>query len=135
MWTQFWDMHSGGGPKEKGYEKIYIEAPEEEAKIIFYNRFKHSPDRVSCTCCGRDYSAESNESLAYLSAYHRGCKWSDATNSYVEEPDQNFNFLKDKKLLTLEEYEQKPDVLVIRAADIKPEERLGEVPEEGYVWR
>lgn len=39
MWTEFWDMHSGGGQKEK-WAKIYIEAPEEEARVIFYNRIE-----------------------------------------------------------------------------------------------
>ena len=29
MWTLFWDMHSGGGSKEK-WTMIYIEAPEDE---------------------------------------------------------------------------------------------------------
>ena len=48
-WTLFWDMASGGDTKEEPYENIYIEAPEEEAKVIFYNRFGHNPERVSCT--------------------------------------------------------------------------------------
>lgn len=72
MWTLLWDMHSGGSQKEK-WAKIYIEAPEEEAKIIFYNRFGHNPERVSCTCCGSDYSISSDEDLKQLSGYHRGC--------------------------------------------------------------
>jgi ribosomal protein S27E len=59
------DMASGGNIKEK-YEFIYIEAPEEEAKIIFYNRFDHSPTRVSCTCCGEDYWIKSGEELSKL---------------------------------------------------------------------
>ena len=45
MWTHFWDMHSGGGQKEK-FGHCYIEAPENEAKVIFYNRFGHNPERV-----------------------------------------------------------------------------------------
>ena len=73
MWTQFWDMRSGGGKKEK-WEMIYIEAPAEEAKIIFYNRFGHSPDRVTCTCCGADYSIDEHEDFAQLTGYHRGCQ-------------------------------------------------------------
>jgi len=52
------DMHSGGDLKEK-WQYIYIEAPEEEAKVIFYNRFGHNPNRVTCTCCGKDYSISS----------------------------------------------------------------------------
>lgn len=54
-WTQFWDMHSGGGLKEEPYNMIYIEAPEDVAKTIFFNKFGHNPERVSCTCCGDDY--------------------------------------------------------------------------------
>ena len=72
-YTRFLDLHSGGGIKEPPYDKIFIEAPEAEAKVIFYNRFGHSPDRVTCTCCGEDYSLTEGESLAELSAYDRNC--------------------------------------------------------------
>lgn len=99
MWTQFLDMHSGGGQKEK-FSHCYIEAPENEAKVIFYNRFGHSPERVSCTCCGEDYSISESETLEQASGYQRGCA----------------------------------NVCVIYAKDIKPEERVGEIPEQGYVW-
>ena len=61
-WTQFWDMHSGGSLKEQ-WQYIYIEAPEDEARVIFYNRFDHSPDRVTCTCCGEDYSVSEDADL------------------------------------------------------------------------
>lgn len=66
-------MHSGGGTKEPPYEKIYIEAPQEEAKSIFYARFGHSPDRVSCTCCGGDYNIDEDDTFEQASAYHRNC--------------------------------------------------------------
>jgi hypothetical protein len=82
MWTKFWDMHSGGGTKEK-WEQIYIEAPEEESKIIFYNRFGHNPKRITCTCCGSDYSIEENESLEQASGFHRNCAYD--TSEYFEE--------------------------------------------------
>ena len=75
MYTRFHAMHSGGGLKEAPYDKIYIEVPEEEAKVIFYNRFGHSPDRVTCTCCGEDYSYDDGESLAQLSAYDRNAAY------------------------------------------------------------
>ena len=35
---------------------------------------------------------------------------------------------------TVEEYINGEDVLIIYAKDIKPEERKGEVPKQGYVW-
>lgn len=108
MWTRFMDMHSGGGQKEK-YAYIYIEAGMKEAKVIFYNRFGHSADRVTCTCCGEDYSAYEEGTLEEITQYERGDK-------------------------TMEEYEKEKDVLVIRAVDIKPEERSGDVPQQGYVW-
>lgn len=73
MFTQFWDMHSGGGTKEEPYDMIFIEAPLEEAKIIFYNRFGHNPERVTCTCCGEDYSIDEYITLKRATAYHRGC--------------------------------------------------------------
>lgn len=190
-WTQFMDMHSGGGAKvwrrpdgsffdggrftdaNEGtpIEYIYIEAPEEEAVLIFYNRFGHSPSRVTCTCCGDDYSLSTEPTLARLTAYHRNCDnletprgpdgryvrpddpWFDE-HYYLEPgeeaeaisrgyrvkmsiarevgqryPDSDFG-----KYITLDEYIAQPNVLVIRATDIKPEERTGDVPEQGYVW-
>lgn len=119
MWTQFWDMHSGGGTKESPYEKIYVEAEEDEAKVIFFNRFGHSPDRVTCTCCGEDYSVSSQETLEELTAFHRN------------KDGMGFG----SKELSLEEYEAKEDVLIIRAEEIKDGERSGSVPVEGYVWQ
>ena len=99
MWTHFYDMHSGGGSKEP-YEHIYIEAPLAEAKVIFYNRFGHSPDRVSCTCCGYDYSVSEYETL------------DEAIKGYAK---NEASFFIEKK-----------DILV--------NERVGEIPEQGYVW-
>ena len=74
MWTRFWDMHSGGSLKEKPYSHIYIEAPKEEACLIFFNRYGHNPNRVTCTCCGEDYSIDTHESLAQLTGFERGCQ-------------------------------------------------------------
>jgi len=68
------DMHSGGSLKE-ACQYIYIEAPIEEAKVIFYNKFKHNPERISCTCCGEDYSISEEESIAEASAYDRNCEF------------------------------------------------------------
>lgn len=138
MWTLFWDMHSGGGTKEGSYEKIYIEAPAEEAKIIFYNRFGHNPERVSCTCCGDDYSIRESATLEQASGYHRNCRYAykdkakKGPGAYVEEPDPERNW---RPYIALDQYLKSKEVLVIRADDIKPEERKGEVPEQGYVWR
>lgn len=160
MWTQFWDMHSGGGQKEK-WANIYIEAPQDEAKVIFYNRFGHNPERVTCTCCGEDYSISEEESLVQLTGYHRGCKaletprtkdgkykepddpWFKA-HYYLEPEDEKKAIRKGYKMSpfsghgayqTLEEYVKNDGVLVIYAKDIKPEERNGEVPVQGYVWQ
>lgn len=154
MFTLFWDMHSGGGQKEK-WSKIYIEAPIEEAVKIFYNRFGHNPERVSCTCCGGDYSIEEFETLEQASGYHRGCRLAyfkndkeipesegfifrigkgkpkGVTSGYIEEPsDKNWN----KKYQTMTEYVKNKDVLIIYEKDIRANERLGEVPDQGYVW-
>ena len=74
-WTLFWDMHSGGCTKEDPYDKIYIQASKEEAKVIFYNRFGHNPDRVSCTCCGSDYSISESPTLEDASGFHRNCRY------------------------------------------------------------
>lgn len=130
-WTQFMDMHSGGGLKEP-YQYIYIEAPEADAQIIFYNRFGHNPERVSCTCCGDDYSIDDSDSLEQATAYNRGCKWDDVNGGYLEEKDDRYSF--SDKYTTLDEYMLKEDVLFIHADDIKPEEREGTIPEQGFIW-
>ena len=131
-WTSFWDMHSGGSTKEKPYEIIYIEAPAAEAKIIFYNKFGHNPERVSCTCCGEDYSISERISLDQATAYHRNCRYDEKINGYVEEPDLYSGG--NGKIMTVAEYLKEKDVLVIYAKDIKDSERHGDIPEQGYIW-
>lgn len=82
MWTRFMDMSSGGYRKEK-WAYIFIEAPEQEAKVIFYNRFGHNPERVSCTCCGQDYSiAEEAGNLADATVYARCCTWNKEARTF-----------------------------------------------------
>lgn len=155
-WTQFWDMNSGGGLKEGPYSEIYIEAPEDEAVRIFYNRFGHNPNRVTCTCCGNDYSINESETLEQATAYQRNCGYvfrnpagevcdkkegfvigkgmqAGYTCGYEEVPDTLFKY--GRPLVPLADYIKQPNVLVIRADEIKPEERVGKVPEQGYVWQ
>lgn len=166
MWTRFMDMNSGGGQKEE-WPYIIIEAPQEEAKQIFYKRFGHNPERVTCTCCGGDYSINEDESLEQITAYDRNCdfawfrpdgtecqrdeawprgvgKVEGYTSGYVERQDQSRIRIREDcstpdsdswgLYKTLDEYLDSDEVLIIRADEIKQEERLGEVPEQGYVW-
>lgn len=144
-WTQFMDMRSGGGLKEGELEYIYIEAPEEEANVIFYKRFGHSPNRVSCTCCGNDYLVTEAETLAQATGYNRNCRlayFRDGVEvserdrlvkgvicKYVEERGKLGEYV------PLSEYLKKKTVLVIRANEIKEADRYGEIPEQGYVWQ
>lgn len=140
MWTEFKDMHSGGSQKEE-WSEIFIEAPEEEAKIIFYNRFGHNPDRVTCTCCGNDYSINEYETLEEATAYERGCKFDKEQNKYIEEPDNATSWRKEYQ--TLQNAIETgilinsiicDKALFIFEKDIKPEERNGALPQQGYVW-
>ena len=124
------DMHSGGGQK-LDWPYIYIEAPEEEAKSVFYSRFDRNPDRVSCTCCGEDYSITESKTLEEVTAFERGCKYDEKAKKYIEEPDTRYSF--SSKHTPLKEYLK--HVKVIYAKDIKPEERHKDVPEEGFVWQ
>jgi hypothetical protein len=128
----FLDMHSGGRTKEEPFDKIYIECDnEDEAKIIFYNIFGHNPERVTCTCCGEDYSINPPAPLAKATGFHRGCAWNDAGSETIEKPvPRGF-----KKYQTLDEYMRGKRVLFIGADEITPDMREGEVPEQGYVWR
>jgi hypothetical protein len=136
MWTHFWDMHSGGGLKEPPYSHIFIEAAKAEATIIFYNRFGHNPNRVSCTCCGEDYSIREGKTLAAVSGFERGLRYDKKANTYVDEPavlDPEW-LLEPNKYQSEAEFLARGDVLVIKAANILPAEREGNVPEQGYIW-
>lgn len=155
LWTCFMDMHSGGGLKED-YSYIYIQAPQDEAEVIFYNLFGHSPNRVTCTCCGEDYSIGEHKSFADASGFERGCKSlmpqrDPDTKKYIplpediktyweadEEPPAGFEF--DERFsihaeyFPVDAYLKHKDVKVVFAEDIPDSAREGEVPQEGYVW-
>lgn len=156
MWTQFWDMHSGGSQK-LDWAQIFIEAPANEAKTIFYNRFGRNPERVTCTCCGGDYSISEDESLSQITGFHRNCRSLETpkdsktglyknddpvikAHCYLEcdeDPPKGYelsSLSRAGEYQTLREFEDREDVLIIRADEIKPEWRKGDVPEEGYVW-
>jgi hypothetical protein len=146
MWTEFQDMHSGGGQKLE-WPRIYIEAPEAEAKIIFQNRFGRNPDRVTCTCCGPDYWTDESETLEQATAFVRGCAFNKATGKYeerivgadeirlfVKEYTPFETWLKDWPTKTTRGVCAPWPVHVVHAADIRPEERVGELRPEGYVW-
>lgn len=153
-WTHFMDMHSGGGRK-LDWEHIFIEAPKAEAEIIFQNRFGRNPNRVTCTCCGEDYSVSAAETLESATWFERGClsQYRTPDGRIVSEsgwyklpieqrrglkfevveagdPDRTYRPYK-----TLSEYLAEGGALVIRADEIKDEERKGDLREEGYVWR
>jgi hypothetical protein len=159
-WTRFMDMHSGGAQKEDAFAYLLIEAPQNEAEIIFYARFGHNPNRVTCTCCGEDYSIGESDTLAEATAYDRNCPWVEDVRGHIyprkDRPDDY------KEGFYLEPGEAVPDGMrirehygtcdeptpldgflaapdkhgyaIIRKDEIKPEERTGHVPEQGYVW-
>jgi hypothetical protein len=102
-WTKFWDMYSGGSQKED-WAICFIEAPIEEACVVFYNRFGHSPHRVSCTCCGDDYAVTQYETLEEAQESHKN------------------------------EFGGVDNCCIIHDMDITPDERIGTLPRQGYVW-
>lgn len=130
VWTLFWDMHSGGNTKEPPYDKIYIEAPKSEAITIFYNRFGHNPERVSCTCCGDDYAISTHKTLSEATKYHRVQE----NRINISRKTGIYPARDGIKGISLKAYEAKKDVLFIRRKDIKKGERVGQVPRQGYVW-
>lgn len=154
MWTQFMDMHSGGGQKLE-WQYIYIEAPEAEAAVIFQNLFGRNPHRVTCTCCGDDYSLSESETLEDATGFERGCasayfdaegkrysdddwyklpieKRRDLQHRYVEEHGGSKSY---RPYRTLQDYLENSKIKIIRASEITPSQRQGELQEEGYVWR
>lgn len=130
-WTRFMDMHSGGDAKTK-FDKWYIEAPLEQAKVIFYNLSGRNPDQVTCTCCGDDYSYSESNSLHQATAYDRGCAYSAKLHRYLNRPAKKSTWPKPYE--TLEDYLKRPDIKVVYAKDIKPAHRIGTIPQSGYVW-
>jgi len=155
-WTHFHDMH-GGGSQKLEWGHIYIEAPQDEAEAVFYNRFGRNPHRVTCTCCGPDYSLDEWPNLKVATGHERNCRKlktpKDEDGRYMnglpelrenyylepdEEPPEGFEvddrWLKYGDHIPLEDYIQQDDVLVINADEIGDEERKASIPEEGYVW-
>jgi hypothetical protein len=110
------DMYSGGDAKED-FEYLYIEAPLDEAESIFYARYGHVPDRVSCTCCGEDYSVTESATLEEATKYERRRDWRDRED-----------------LIPLDEYLKRDNVAVIRDSEIDGEERRLTLPQQGYCW-
>jgi len=132
VWTRFMDMHSGGELKER-HQYIYIEAPEEEAKVIFYNRFGHNPERVTCTCCGEDYSISESETLQHASSYERGCEWGKEDEGYLEQARVGYGgYVYDYQ--PLDKWLESGEALAIYSSQIDPKERVGSLPMQGYVW-
>lgn len=112
-WTQFWDMHSGGRAKLDPVDKVFIEAPMEQALGVFYARFDRNPRHITCDCCGEDYSISEHETLDEATEYHR--KWGSANS--------------------LEDYVKLESVVVIPASSITDEELAARAPRPGrYVW-
>ena len=128
----------------KPYEHIYIEAPEAEARAVFFNRFNRNPDRVTCTCCGSDYSVSEEPTLEAITAYARNCDYDKKTRKYVERQEPGKMAIRKQcrtkaadpwgLYLTVDQYVKQPDVLLIRADEIKESERSAKIPAQGYVW-
>lgn len=118
MWTQFWDMHSGGSTKQDKFDKIYIEASEEEAKVIFENRFGHDPTDVACSCCGENYSISEYETLLRATAYERKADYENP-----DKPAKKWRSEEFEEMITLEDYLKSDHVLVVPKEDILDSER------------
>lgn len=113
-WTKFWDMHSGGGTKVGSYDTIYIQASEDEARRLFEERFGRSPDHVSCSCCGEDYSVSEYDTLAEATAFRRNAEIADDGSEVVSRYTYPGSNNKPRgRLIPLDEYLGQPDVLVL----------------------
>jgi hypothetical protein len=108
VWTQFWDMHSGGYLKTQ-WIQIYIEAPEDRAVEIFEKLFGQRHDDVACERCGKNFSVYSGP-LDQITGYHRGCFYDAKEGRYKE--------IKRRGYVTLEEYMKRTDVRFINTEEI-----------------
>ena len=130
MWTKFWDLHSGGSTKQPPHEMIYIEAKEDKAILVFYNRFRNNPNDTACNCCGGKYTIKEYKTLEQATGFHRHCRWDDELKCWVEEPNDSLIKYGGKleKLISLEDYRKQEDVLIVPKENIQPGEWKGEVP-------
>jgi hypothetical protein len=113
-----------GGSQKLDFAFLYVEAPIEQAKAVFYNRFGRNPDRVTCTCCGADYSIDDdNESLEEASQFDRRINWRDDDVWPLD------------KFTSLRTTPDGQPVSFIYASEIAAGELTANIPEEGYVWR
>jgi len=120
--TQFKDMHSGGGTKTP-YENIYIEASESDAIDFFKSWFGRDPYRITCSCCGQDFSVKSYDSLQQATGYNRNCEYEDGR--YIEKPKSYAG--SSRELLTVDELLDKDSVTFFSQSDVESE--LGRVVE------
>ena len=128
VWTQFMDMHSGGGSKLK-WDYIYIEAPAGRAEEIFEEKFDRNPHNVTCDCCGSDYSVQEEKTLEQATGYHRRCEYDSKLKKYVERQNTDMkeyykgkewkDYLKRNKHITIKEYEKQKNVLILRNKDLR----------------
>ena len=130
-------MYSGGSQKED-WSEIYIQASsEEEAIKIFERRFDHHPHRVTCDCCGEDYSISSEKELSNITAFNRNCPWiyekgKSLEGRYLEGNGKGKGKNKGEKIpdgyklgqscgkwMPLKEYREQKNVLILGENDIK----------------
>ncbi len=125
-WTQFHDMHSGGGNKT-AWSHVFVEAAEDEARRIFEERTGRDPDNVTCDCCGADYSVTEAPTLEQATAYERNCLFVPEVNGWAEEPDPRWS----RKYIPLADFIARPDILIIRTDQCLAHADCVEHPELG----
>jgi hypothetical protein len=119
VWTVFWDQGTDGRRKEK-WLMICIEAHHQEAIPYFKKRFGHDPQRVTCQCCGQDYSIHEANTLSEATHYERTMeaqmRWRMNTgNTHWGMHRINENV----EPLTVEEYQKTGELLVIRRFEME----------------
>lgn len=142
-------MHSGGSQKEP-FSILYIQAPEREARSVFYSRFGHNPERVTCSCCGSDYSVSSDPSASpeEITGFHRNAFYAVPKAKHLdysqakyfdrrEDIPDDWEIRRDmgeREVLSLEDYFAQDDIAVIYAKEIEEYERHVTVPDELGMW-
>lgn len=129
-WTRFMDMHSGGGCKEYPFEYIYIQYPKDVAERVFYLMFGHNPDRVTCTCCGNDYSVDESKDLKQATGYNRSCAYNADKKLYIESRVSEYSHR--RRPMGVKAYCTQENVLVIYKDMVDASNIPHELPLEGY---
>jgi len=110
VWTRFDARFTCFSPNTK-HKVFLVNAPIEKAKLIFYNRTGHSPNK-GCRCCGDNFRARIYPSLNAAA----GCPTPEEIETRHDDEAQ------------VEKFCENRSVMVIWSDEFEPEDLEGRLP-------